>query len=209
MNKPRFANAILLSSISVVASACGFASRPSTSSQWLADGSIALYREVRSPEPVAFTPGSLRAFAPMNVPGTGAGAPSPAPIRLSLNAAAGTLTVRGLDRVPLRIPVEGADKLALPATLSVILKQESPLWYAPDSYFRRRGLRVPAPFAQERLRRGALGPFALFLSGGIPLHTGPLSSNEVGGLRVSEEIGAALFSLVPLGTPIERTAPPA
>lgn len=207
MKKPCFTNAILLSSISLMASACGSSLRPPTA-QWLADGSIALYREVKSPEPVALTPGSLRAFAPINLPGTRASAPSRTPIRLSLNAPAGTITVRGLDASPLRIPVEGADKLSLPKNLSIVLKQENPLWYAPDSYFRERGLPVPAPFAQERLRRGALGPFALFLSDGIPLHTAPLWSDEVGGIRVSEEVGAALFSLTPVGTTIDQATPP-
>lgn len=208
MSKLSSTNTILLSSISVMLAACGLPSRPSPSQQWLADGSIALYREVKSPEPVTFTPGSLHAFAPMNLPNARAGAPYSAPIRLSLNAAAGTLTVRGLDSAPLLIPVEGAEQLSVPSTLSVVLKQENPLWYAPDSYFRQRGLRVPASSSQERLRRGALGPFALFLSGGIPLHTAPLWSDEVGGLRVSEEVGAALFSAIPLGTTIDQVSHP-
>lgn len=209
MSKLGFTDVVLLSSVSLLTSACGLPSRTPASPQWLADGSIALYREVKSPEPVAFTPGSLRAFAPINLAGARSGAPSSARIRLSLDTAAGTLTVRGLDTAPLRIPVEGADRLSASSSLAVVLKQESPLWYAPDSYFRQRGLRVPAAFVQERLRRGALGPYALFLSDGIPLHTAPLWSTEVGGLRVSEEVGAALFSLIPLGTTIEQATPPA
>lgn len=207
MNKPRFANIVLFSSISTLLSACGIAPRPPAQPQWLADGSIALYREVKSPPPITITAESLRTFAPMNSALT-ASAAERAPVRISLDTASDALLIRGLAAVPLLVPVEGASEIPLdsfspPTPLRVVLKQENPLWYAPDSYFTERGLAIPSPVAEGRFRRGALGPFALFLDSGIPIHTGPFWSREVGGLRISEEAGEALFALIPLGATLE------
>ncbi len=223
MSKRYVTNSILLLTNSVILSACGSAFQPPSQTSWLADGSIALFREVKSPPPVSFTPDVFRTFVPFKRISTfRSGIADPRipqnRVRISINRSAGTITVRGLGANPVVIPVEGAERMSLPAAshaeglpvrvgaksrVSIELKQESPLWYAPNSYFERRGLPVPPPFADTRFRRGALGPFALFLTGEIPLHSGPFWSDEIGGLRVSEEVASALFQHLPLGTTID------
>jgi hypothetical protein len=203
MNKPRFANKVILSSFSILLSACGIAAHPSEQNQWLADGSIALYREVKTPPPIPISATSLHTFAPISADLSEFANQSINQIRISLNRSSQALMIRGLGAAPVLVPVEGASQLSELSPQKIILKQENPLWYAPDSYFTKRGIAVPAPFAEERFRRGALGAFALFLEGGIPIHTGPFWSEEVGGLRISEEAGAALFAAIPLGTSIE------
>jgi hypothetical protein len=223
MSKRYVTNGILLLTNSLILSACGSAFQPPPQASWLADGSIAVFREVKSPPPVSFTPDVFRSFVPFTrISTVRSGVPDPRipqnRVRISINRSAGTITVRGLGANPVVIPVEGADRMLLSSTshteilpsgarvrphASIELKQESPLWYAPDSYFERRGLPVPPPFSHTRFRRGALGPFALFLTGEIPLHSAPFWSDEVGGLRVSEEVASALFQHLPLGATID------
>ena len=203
MNKRCFTTKVIFSSFSMLLSACGIAAHPSEQNQWLADGSIALYREVKSPPPIPITAASLHTFAPIRGILSDSADQSFNQIRISLDASTQALMIRGLGAAPILVPVEGASHISGLSSQTIILKQEDPLWYAPDSYFTKRGITIPAPFAEERFRRGALGAFALFLDGGIPIHTGPFWSEEVGGLRISEEAGAALFAAIPLGTVIE------
>ena len=85
---------------------------------------------------------------------------------------------------------------------SVVHKQKSPLWYAPDSYFTARGLPLPPQGDRSRLRRGALGSMALFLDNQTPIHSGSLWTAEVGGARVNEDAISEMYQHLGLGAQI-------
>jgi hypothetical protein len=88
-------------------------------------------------------------------------------------------------------------------TYSVALKQESPLWYAPNSYFENRGLEVPAEGSKERFRRGALGSYTIFLSNQSPLHSGPANCSDLNGIQMAESDLKGLFEAVEVGMAVE------
>ena len=100
-----------------------------------------------------------------------------------------------------KIQAEGKVSLE-PGTYSLQHKQKRPLWYAPDDYFAKRQLPVPPPGDRERYRRGALGQFALYPSVTFPIHSGPVWSDDVGGLRVSRSELSAIYYIVPIGTSV-------
>jgi hypothetical protein len=86
-----------------------------------------------------------------------------------------------------------------PGSYAVALKQNDPLWYAPPTYFLRRGIQVPADGTKARFMRGALGSKAIFLDREIPIHSGPVWTEEIGGLRVSADDMARIFDAVTVG----------
>lgn len=106
------------------------------------------------------------------------------------------------DSGPRTFPIEGAQNLPV-GTYSVLLKQQDPLWYAPDRYFTSRELDIPGQGEKERFRRGALGSHALFLSGETPIHAGPLWSEEIGGVRIEPTAMQALFAALQVGSRVE------
>lgn len=103
--------------------------------------------------------------------------------------------MNGAD-VTREIIAEGLERLE-PGNFSIVLKQRAPLWYAPDSYFTNRALPLPKSGDQERYRRGALGEFALFIAENIPLHSGPVDTDELGGVRVlsNEDMSRVYYTL--------------
>jgi hypothetical protein len=105
------------------------------------------------------------------------------------------------DFTPHRFTIEGAQQLPV-GTYTVLLKQQAPLWYAPDRYFIDRDLNVPGQGARERFRRGALGSQAIFLSGEIPIHAGPLWSAEIGGVRLEPSDISILFEALQVGAEV-------
>jgi len=86
---------------------------------------------------------------------------------------------------------------------SVLHKQRSPLWYAPDAYFTARKESVPPEGDKERYRRGALGEFAMFLDKDTPLHCGPLSLPEIGGARLDDLQFSRVYYSLPIGAVVE------
>lgn len=81
-------------------------------------------------------------------------------------------------------------------------KQRDPVWYAPDEYYQKRNLPVPAYNDKSRLLRGALGDYALFLDNDTIMHDGELWTSEVGGIRLKEQELAKLFTQIDVGTPV-------
>lgn len=81
-------------------------------------------------------------------------------------------------------------------------KQKYPLWYATDDYFSKRRLAVPSKEDRLRYRRGAYGPFAIFPSTNFPIHSGPIWSNDVGGLRISKGDLSSIYFTLPVGAPV-------
>lgn len=88
-------------------------------------------------------------------------------------------------------------------SLFVVSVANNPLWRAPDSYFTSRGLSIPKNTKDlNRLRRGALGEVALFLSDGQVIHSGRWSSTEVGGLRVAPSALRMMAEKIKAGTEV-------
>ncbi len=85
----------------------------------------------------------------------------------------------------------------------VLHKQQNPLWYAPDSYFKARNLPVPSQGDRSRYRRGALGEYAVFINQETPIHCGAVSSEEVGGIRLSGDDLARIYFTIQVGDSIE------
>ena len=100
------------------------------------------------------------------------------------------------------VKAEGAMKLT-PGEYSLSHKQRSPLWYAGDDYFIKRGLPVPPSGDTERYRRGALGDFALFLDKDTSLHSAPIWTDEVGGLRIQDEQIKKIYYSLDVGSRVE------
>jgi lipoprotein-anchoring transpeptidase ErfK/SrfK len=85
---------------------------------------------------------------------------------------------------------------------SVALKEENALWYANDNYFAKRSQRMPAEGSSDRYRKGALGEYAVFLSGGMVIHSSPLFDDSVTGFQVTEDEIRSIYNLLQPGTKI-------
>lgn len=96
---------------------------------------------------------------------------------------------------------EGVVGLA-PGTYALQHKQKRPLWYAPDSYFTKRGLPVPNASDKERYRRGALGGLVLYPTTTFPIHTAPIWTDDVGGLKVPQGELASVYFMLPVGSTV-------
>ncbi|MCB0344698.1 MAG: hypothetical protein KDD66_06260 [Bdellovibrionales bacterium] len=81
-------------------------------------------------------------------------------------------------------------------------KQKRPLWYAPDSYFKERRMNVPQSGDRQRYRRGALGQYVLYPTTTFPIHSGPLWTRDVGGLRLSRADLSSIYYMLPIGASI-------
>jgi hypothetical protein len=97
---------------------------------------------------------------------------------------------------------EGAKNLRS-GTFQLKHKQRSALWHAPASYFASRGLSIPSDGAKDRFLRGALGEFSLFIDKTTPIHSGPLWTPELGGVRVEENLLSSMYYSLEVGAPIE------
>jgi len=78
-------------------------------------------------------------------------------------------------------------------------KEVDPLWYASDSYCSRRGI---APDSKGRYLKGALGSRAIFVAPGLLIHSSPLWTEEVGGLKLSGADMLELYDALSLGSPV-------
>jgi hypothetical protein len=166
---------------------------PGVGETWLPDGTLALLRPIPkqnlSSEPMA------RMRPPeMEEPNV--------PPHLLVHSQSHSLTLALPGSSPVTIQAQGTYALK-PGTYSVALKQNEPLWYAPPTYFLRRGIQVPAEGSKARFMRGALGSKAIFLDREIPIHSGPMWTEEIGGLRVSEEDMAKIFDAITVGGKVE------
>ncbi len=81
-------------------------------------------------------------------------------------------------------------------------KQSDPRWYATNHYYTSRGLPVPSDISPERYLQGALGSQALFLSENLAIHSSPLWTDEVGGVRVDRQTLSKVFERAPLGVSV-------
>jgi len=108
--------------------------------------------------------------------------------------------LRGEERLK-SFAVEGDVGLS-PGKYALQYKQHFPTWYAPNSYFEKRELSVPGEQDQSRYLKGALGEYALYPTTSVVIHSSPVWSNEIGGLRARKEALAEIFSQLSLGSSI-------
>ena len=123
---------------------------------------------------------------------------------LKLRLQDNTLLLMKGDAVVEQSKIEGSFALE-PGIYSLQHKQRSPLWYAGDEYFTLRGLSVPTVGDKERYRRGALGDFALFVDSDASIHSAPIWTQEVGGLRIDDEKMKKIYYALDVGAKIQVT----
>mgnify|MGYP000605882406 CR=1 FL=1 len=121
---------------------------------------------------------------------------------LSIDRSKGTVTLMSGAVERQAASGEGISNLT-PGVYSLLHKQRNPLWYAPDTYFQLRGLQTPAQGDRERYRRGALGDFALFIGQDLPLHSGPMWTSEIGGVRLADTDISRLYYQLDVGSVVE------
>jgi hypothetical protein len=97
---------------------------------------------------------------------------------------------------------EGLQSLR-PGSYQVLHKQTRPVWYAPDAYFSARGLPVPPKNDGQRYRKGALGDFVVIFNKDMPLHNGPIWTQDVGGIKLSDNDLAKIYYSLEVGAPVE------
>lgn len=166
---------------------------------WLADGAITIARS--APLAQALEPSTMLGFLPGTVPALAS------PVErvgtwLSVDRAQRSISLHNGTSEVAKFEAEGIDKLK-PGVFPIVLKQRSPLWYAPDAYFAARNLSIPARGDKTRFRRGALGDFVIFLDKATPLHSGPIWVDEIGGLRLDENDLSRIYYQLDVGSLIE------
>lgn len=97
--------------------------------------------------------------------------------------------------------LKGLGKLKKGA-LTVASIEESPVWNAPDEYFTNRNMDIPEIGAIERELKGALGEIALRLSDNTILHNSPIWTNEIGGIKVSDNELKILSNYLKVGSKV-------
>jgi hypothetical protein len=163
-------------------------------SAWMKDGALALSRPVPDAAAPALRSDPVLGFMPSRHSEMGQWLRidrSKSRIEL-MNGATSVATVSG----------DGVQSLK-PGRYTIALKQKSPVWYAPARYFTDRLLDVPGEGNHDRYRRGALGPYALFLNEQTPIHSGPVWREEIGGVRVEESAMSRIFESLDVGATIE------
>lgn len=121
---------------------------------------------------------------------------------LSFNKTEKSISLMDGARVITTSKAQGGEDLTA-GSYQVLHMQKNPLWYAPDSYFSTRSLDIPSQGDKARFRRGALGEYAVFINKETPIHSGPLWSSEIGGIRVSEDDLSKIYYQLQIGSIIE------
>jgi hypothetical protein len=160
----------------------------------LSSGVIAISR----PIPVASTMPSLKTVATSSQPTISDNRAE----SVVISRTDATITAFNTVGTPLIFRAEGAEGLS-PGSFTITVKEEQPLWYAPNAYFQRRSLKVPQEGSRDRFRRAALGKHAVFLNNRIPIHSGPVWLEEIGGLKVRTSDMSALYAMLDVGTRVE------
>lgn len=163
-----------------------------TNAPVLQEGSIVLARLM--PEVSEDVPTRMLGFLPMSAVHTG--------VWLSIDRQRGELTLMENAETKVKAQGEGVASLA-PGLYRVMHKQRSALWYAPDQYFTSRELELPPHGDRARYLRGALGEFVVFLNQDTPLHSGPVWTDEIGGVRLPEQELSRLYYLLDVGSLVE------
>jgi hypothetical protein len=173
-------------------------------SNYLSSGSIVISRQISESlvAPVA-TNTTGPNYTPIlgYIPPMSGILPASNEIWLEIDSASKTMTlVRGEERIK-SVRLQGELPLS-PGKYALQYKQRFPTWYAPDSYFEKRHLSVPGEQDQSRYLKGALGEYALYPTSTVVIHSSPIWSSEIGGMRAKKDEIAEVFSQLSLGSSI-------
>jgi len=122
--------------------------------------------------------------------------------RLIINSRDHTLTIAMPESASVTMRTHGAWALKK-GTYEITAKEVDPVWHPPGSSYLRRGLQVPQEGSPYRVVRAALGHRAIFLNESLPIHSGPVWSDDIGGLKISEDDMGKLFTIATVGARIE------
>lgn len=176
----------------LLAGCSSFGGSSTSTGAWLESGSLALSR----PVPLASRVKSGAPTIPQD-PSVGAEI-----AQIIISRTDKTITAIQPGSSPMVFKSEGAQYLTT-GSFSVTLKEDKPLWYAPNSYFVNRSLEVPDQGSRSRFMRAALGRRALYLNDQTPIHCGPIWLQEIGGVRLRQSEMDQLYSMVNVGTRVE------
>jgi len=162
---------------------------------YLASGSISLVRPISSSK-ITSDSSSLFSFMPVqNMPASNQNRTVQS-LWIIIDRSKSILSLVDADQNIATVPASISANVT-PGTYSLLLKQKSPLWYAPDEYFTSRNQVVPLDGSSDRFRRGALGDEALFLSSNVVIHSGPVSDKSITGIRVDPAEMSRFYSMLP------------
>jgi hypothetical protein len=159
---------------------------------WLKSGQITISRAL----PSVSAPRSLNMLGFLPVLGSHAG------IWLSIDTSAKKVELMDGNRLISASDIEDAQDIGH-GSFQVLHMQKDALWYAPDQYFIKRNMSVPGQGDKARFRRGALGEYAIFLNKDTPIHSGPVYSEEIGGIRLKENDLSKIFYQLQIGSIID------
>ncbi len=196
LTPPRITRLIFAASLlgTLVSTGCVPMTSPNHSKQLLSSGVIAISR----PIPVASTNSFLATIATSSQSSISENRAE----TVVISRTDATITAFNTLGTPLIFRAEGAEGLS-PGSFTITVKEEQPLWYAPNVYFQRRSLKIPQEGSRDRFRRAALGKRAVFLNNRIPIHSGPVWLEEIGGLKVRSSDMSALYAMLDVGTRVE------
>jgi len=122
--------------------------------------------------------------------------------QLVINKSSSSVTVfHGSNRLD-TFHIDNIDQLT-PGEYTVKHKQRHPVWYATDKYFQNRGLSLPAQNSKERYLKGALGDFVIYLDEKTPLHNSAVWAEDVGGIRVADNVIAKIYYQIEVGSLVQ------
>ncbi len=179
-----------------------------TNDEFLTSGSIILSHQIDSVEKrdqiasAEITPeGTLHAPLIGYIPPLVGFLPAENEAWLEIDTQSKSLIVyRGKELVK-SVPVEGV--IGLKAGVYALQhKQKKAAWYAPDAYFTKRGLPVPGSQDRSRFRKGALGQYVLYPTTKFAIHSAPVWSDEVGGLRIAKADMSSIYFMLPIGATV-------
>lgn len=159
---------------------------------WLKSGQITISKAA----PSVSAPRTLNMLGFLPVLGSHAG------IWLSIDTQSKKVELMDGNRLISSSMVEEAQNIS-PGSFQVLHMQKDALWYAPDQYFMKRSLPIPSQGDKARFRRGALGEYAIFLNKDTPIHSGPVYTEEIGGIRLKEADLSKIFYQLQVGSIID------
>lgn len=196
--------AIIISSL--VLTSCSFFNTDEQSeidNQFLSSGSVVLSQRVPTSRELTVQENTNTPMAPVvgYFPNVDKFFPAVNEHWISINKATKTVSLfRGDEKLS---DIDATGEITLKeGTYGLLHKERGPLWYAPDEYFTRRGIEIPESDDLGRYRRGAYGDYALFLPDSLAIHSSPIWTNEVGGIKVSEKDIKKIYATLNVGSQI-------
>jgi len=117
---------------------------------------------------------------------------------VELNKEKHTLSVyRGRNLIK-EMDIEGELSVS-DGTYPVQVKRKRLTWNAPDDYFTKRNMPVPPQNDKSRFLRGAYGAYAIRLNEKDYIHSAPMLTSEIGGVRLKRADFASIYYMIPVG----------